>query len=73
MIDDLFSFIDNSIEPMEEELFPFVGHINPCFGYAKNSEPLPLDWQIGLTLIGERGREQLYERMRLMRIKHRIE
>jgi hypothetical protein len=34
---------------------------------------MPVDMYIGLTLIGQHGREQFYERMRLMRILHRME
>jgi len=68
MIDDLFGFID-AVGPVEEDLFPFGDPVNPLFDRYRNRAAM----HIGLTLLGERGREQFFERMRLMRIQHRLE
>lgn len=72
MLDNLFDFID-PVGPVDNELFQFGDPVNPLFDRYRNRAEMPIDMHIGLTLLGERGREKFYERMHLMRIKHRIE
>jgi hypothetical protein len=71
-MEDLFGFID-SAELTEEEWCPFGDPVNPLFDRYRNQADMPIDIHIGLTLLGERSREQFFERMRLMRIKHRVD
>ncbi len=71
-MEDLFGFID-PVGPVEEDLFPFGDPVNPLFDRYRNQADMPIDMHIGLTLLGERGREQFFERIRLMRIQHRLE
>ncbi len=71
-MEDLFGFID-PVGPVEEDLFPFGDPINPLFDRYRNQADMPIDMHIGLMLLDERGREQFFERMRLMRIKHRMD
>jgi len=71
-MEDLFGFID-PVGPVEEDLFPFGDPINPLFDRYRNQADMPIDMPIGLMLLDERGREQFFERMRLMRIKHRMD
>ena len=72
MTEDLFGFID-PVGLVEEDLFPFGDPVNPLFEHYRNRADMPIDMHIGLTLLGERGREQFFERIRLMRIQHRLE
>jgi hypothetical protein len=72
MTEDLFGFID-PVGLVEEDSFPFGDPVNPLFDHYRNRADMPIDMYIGLTLLGERGREQFFERIRLMRIQHRLE
>ncbi len=77
MFDAMFSFM----EPMEGDLFQFVDQVEALFEsperflseYQRLSMANPgeerqknLDLYIGLALIGPHGREQMYERLRLI-------
>lgn len=69
MLDDPFGFID-AVGPVDEELFSFGEPVNPLFECYRNRTEMPVDMHIGLTLIGQQGRERFFERMRLLRIIH---
>lgn len=72
MLDNLFGFLD-LVEPVEKDLFSFGGLVSLLFDSYKSWAEMPVDIRIGLTLIGERGREKFFERMRLMRIQYHME
>lgn len=72
MLDDLFGFID-PVSLVDDTWFPYGDPANPLFDRYKNRTEMPVDVHIGLTLIGQQGREKFFERMRLMRIQHRLE
>ena len=82
MIDDLFPFLDT--EPMENDLFEFISQVDALLEtpekflaeyqrlyIASPSEESrkQLDFAIGLALIGQKGREQIAERVRLLQEK----
>ncbi len=84
MLDDLFSFLDT--EPMENDVFQFISQVETLLEtpekflaeyqrlyLASPSEERQkqLDFTIGLALIGQRGREQMVERLRLIQEKYR--
>lgn len=91
MLDDMFSFVDPIVEPMEDNLFHFIAQVEMLFEhpeqfqseYQKLKESAGiklseegqklLDMQIGLTLIGQRGREQMAERIRLIYARYKME
>ena len=83
MFDDLFPFLDT--EPMEDDLFQFISQAEALletpekflaeyqrlYISADEERRKQLDFTIGLALIGQRGREQMAERLRLIQEKHR--
>lgn len=73
MLDDLFGGFMDPVGPVKDELFPFGDPANPLFDRYKNRAEMSIDTHIGLTLIGQSGRDKFFERMRLLRIERRME
>ncbi|MFL5660512.1 MAG: hypothetical protein ACJ8BW_04095 [Ktedonobacteraceae bacterium] len=81
--DDLFPFIEPIVEEDKKGgLFSFITGIGSFFDrhvkryifpQSEAGQKKDLDLGIGLTLIGQRGREKLFDRLRLMRERKNTE